>query len=197
MEYINIYSVRKFFGVPDGCYVIAKNAEKYKDVYQQDYSSDTACFLLKRIEYGCSAVYADRMKNEKRIDESDIMLMSYLTKTLLEGIDYKSIKKKRKANFEQTHLLYKKVNLIDPHKFLDNLSVPMVYPLVYLDPDLVDKLNKNGIYTGRWWKSVVPKVPQNSFENLLSQYMIPLPIDQRYDFEIIKKIKNIIFQIMK
>jgi len=163
----------------------------------KNYSSDTACFLLKRIEYGCSAVYADRMKNEKRIDESDIMLMSYLTKTLLEGIDYKSIKKKRKANFEQTHLLYKKVNLIDPHKFLDNLSVPMVYPLVYLDPDLVDKLNKNGIYTGRWWKSVVPKVPQNSFENLLSQYMIPLPIDQRYDFEIIKKIKNIIFQIMK
>jgi hypothetical protein len=48
----NVYSPRKFFGVPDGCYVIGDNAEKYSEDYEQDFSSVTASFLLKRVEFG-------------------------------------------------------------------------------------------------------------------------------------------------
>ena len=49
---MNVYSARKFVGVPDGAYVIGKNALNGWGAYPQGYSSDTAAFLLQRHEYG-------------------------------------------------------------------------------------------------------------------------------------------------
>ena len=50
---MNIYSARKFVGVPDGAYVIGDGAHNGLDSLPQGYSSDTAAFMLLRIEYGC------------------------------------------------------------------------------------------------------------------------------------------------
>ena len=177
---ICVYSARKFFGVPDGCYVAGENVHKFSDEYSVDYSSDTAAFLLKRIEHGSTAVYVERMKNEARIDASDIKIMSGLSQSLLCGIDYKGIAQKRKVNFEYAHSLYKDINLIDPTQFLSSDNVPMVYPLVVEDRMLMEKLREKKIYTGRWWNSVLKNVPEDSFEAFLSSYMLPIPIDQRY-----------------
>lgn len=176
----NVYSTRKFFGVPDGCYVIGENAEKYTEEYEQDYSADTSAFLLKRLEIGCNAAYTDRMKNEKRLDESDVLNMSELTKALLKGIDYQRIKAKRSYNFLLSHELYKGINLLNLTELLGPHSTPIVYPLAIEDSSLVDKLREKQIYTGRWWKSVLKEVPEDSFEAWMSKYMIPVPIDQRY-----------------
>ncbi|MCX6238328.1 MAG: hypothetical protein NTY07_12370 [Bacteroidia bacterium] len=180
-ECLNVYSPRKFFGVPDGCYLIGNKADKYLEEYQEDLSSETSNFLFKRIELGCSASYPERMKNEHRIDNSDVLRMSKLTYFLLRNIDYEEIRLKRIENFFLAHQLYCDMNLIDTTKFLDESNVPMVYPLVLKDADLVKKLNKSKIYTGRWWNYVLNFVPENSFEALLSKYMVPIPIDQRYD----------------
>jgi len=95
----NVYSTRKFFGVPDGCYVIGNNAEQGTEDYSTDQSSETSNFLFKRIEAGCNSAYPDRMKNEERLDTADVLNMSGLTKALLQGIDYETIKAKRKSNF--------------------------------------------------------------------------------------------------
>jgi hypothetical protein len=178
---LNIYSPRKFFGVPDGCYVIGENAERFLDGYDQDFSSGTSSFLMKRIEYGSDAIYHERMKNEERIDNSDVLKMSILTKALLNNIDYSIIKSKRQENFKIAHDLYKKLNRIDPIRFMDDKSVPMVYPLVIEDKELAVKLKLKGIYTGRWWTSVLSEVPEKSFEAWLSQNLLPMPIDQRYN----------------
>jgi hypothetical protein len=179
----NIYSPRKFFGVPDGCYVVGKNAEKLTDEYDQDFSSETSSFLMKRIEFGSSAVYHERMRNEERIDNADILNMSVLSKALLNSIDYSNIKKKRQNNFHFVNDLYKGFNLVDPARFMDNECVPMIYPLVVEDPDLVEKLKEKQIYTGRWWKHVLSEVPEKSFEAKLSKFLVPIPIDQRYGKE--------------
>jgi hypothetical protein len=176
----NVYSPRKFFGVPDGCYVIGNEAEKYTDYYAQDLSSTTATFLLKRIEFGTSETYVDRMKNEQRIDNSDILRLSPLTQALLKNIDYLTIRKIRKENFYFAHRLYKKYNLIDPVQFIDINCIPMVYPLLIKDLDLAEKLRNKKIYVGRLWKQVLTAVPSGSFEAKLSKYLIPIPIDQRY-----------------
>lgn len=176
---LNIYSPRKFFGVPDGCYVIGENILNNSN-YQQDESSDTAAFLLKRIEKGCSQVYSERMLNEERIDKSGVLQMSKLTHSLLSAIDYESIAQKRKNNFLFAHELYKSINLINPLLFFDDYCVPMVYPLVLKNENIVKQLSEIQIYTGRWWNYVLNETEINSFESFLSQYMIPLPIDQRY-----------------
>ncbi len=191
-ECLNVYSARKFFGVPDGCYVIGKNAEKFSEEYSDDYSSDTAAFLLKRIEYGCSAVYAERMRNEERIDKSDILKMSTLTRSLLSAIDYNAIASRRKSNFYFAHSLYKNINLIDPTKFIAEDNVAMVYPLVVEDKSLMEKLREKQIYTGRWWNSVLQTVEDDSFEAFLSTYMLPLPIDQRYNNDDVLVVNKIV-----
>ena len=176
---LNVYSPRKFFGVPDGCYVIGDNILNNSN-YQQDESSDTAAFLLKRIEKGCSQVYSERMLNEERINKSGVLQMSKLTHSLLSAIDYETIAQKRRQNFLFAHELYKSINLINPLLFFDDYSVPMVYPLVLKNKNIVKQLSEIQIYTGRWWNYVLNETEVDSFESFLSQYMIPLPIDQRY-----------------
>lgn len=193
---ISVYSPRKFFGVPDGCYVITDKVVTKPD-YLKDFSSDTAVFLFKRIERGCNAVYVERMKNEERIDNSDIMQMSDLTKALLNGINYNKIAEIRKINFFTAHDLYKDINLIDPLQFIDNDCVPMVYPLVIENLEIVKYLVENKVYTGRWWNSVLKNADSNNFETFISKYMIPLPIDQRYSEKEIKYIAQLIFNFIQ
>jgi hypothetical protein len=182
---ICIYSPRKFLGVPDGGYVLGPNAQSGASEYEPDHSSDTAAFLLKRIEKGSSAAYKERMLNEKRIDKSDVRQMSALTKKLLANIDYDYVITRRKKNFHQACQLYSGINLIQPENFIDQKCVPMVYPLVVENINLVDELNIKKIYTGRWWNSVVQKLPPQKYEVFLSKYMVPIPIDQRYDSDTI------------
>lgn len=188
----NVYSPRKFFGVPDGCYVLGSFSDKSYLDYPQDLSSQTAGFLLKRIELGCSKVYAERMINEERIEQSDVLRMSVLTQTILSGIDYEAIRIKRLNNFNIAHALFESINLINPTRFFNADSVPMVYPLVVRQADLADQLAKQHIYTGRWWKHVLRRVEPDSFEAFMSEYMIPVPIDQRYGLREIRIIAETI-----
>lgn len=188
----NVYSPRKFFGVPDGCYVIGKDANEFTTGYEQDFSSDTSLFLLKRIEYGSSAIYGERMRNEERIDNSGILKMSLLTRSLLNSIDYLGIKNIRQRNFKYAEKLFKNINKIDPTFFIDKDCVPMIYPLVIEKSELADKLKENLIYTGRWWKQVLSEVPEFTFEAWMSKFMLPIPVDQRYDEQMIKHIHDIV-----
>jgi len=179
-ETFNVYSSRKFFGVSDGSYIVGPSASIGTMDYNQDSSSDTSAFLLKRIEKGSSAVYAERMENENRLDQSDVLQMSGLTRRILQSINYDLIKVKRLENFNYASRLFKKYNQFNPENLMDSNCVPMVYPLVIEDDNLMNKLKNRGIYTGRWWNSVLNDVPESSFEAYMSRFMIPIPIDQRY-----------------
>ncbi|MDO4893396.1 MAG: hypothetical protein Q3989_08860, partial [Eubacteriales bacterium] len=118
---MNVYSARKFIGVPDGAYVIGKNAELYVDEYEKGYSSDTSLFLLQRIEYGCEGkTYESRMINEHRIDSEDIKQMSDLTRAILDGADYDLIIQKRRDNFQLACKLFEDVNCIFPQMYADD-----------------------------------------------------------------------------
>lgn len=177
---MNVYSARKFVGVPDGSYVIGKGVNSVND-YGVDYSSDTADFLLKRIEYGCEgATYTARCKNEERIDNADILNMSGLSKAILSGTDYEQNKKKRRENFKIASELFGGINKINPLMWNDESCIPMVYPLVIEDDDLLPHLLENKIFQGHWWAYVLNEVDENSFEYYLSRYIIPITTDQRY-----------------
>lgn len=188
----NIYSPRKFFGVPDGCYVIGADADKGTNDFKQDFSSMTASFLLKRVEFSLIDTYQERMNNEERIDNSGILRMSQLTLSLLNNIDYLNVKIKRRKNFSFAHELFRKINKIDPSLYINDECIPMIYPLVIEEMDLNDKLKENRIYTGRWWNYVLGEVRENTFEAWLSKYMVPVPIDQRYGSQELTYVHNII-----
>ncbi len=188
---MNIYSCRKFVGVPDGAYVIGENVSKYIDEYAQCYSSDTALFLLQRIEYGCEGkAYSSRRKNEYRIDTEDCMKMSALTNTILDGVDYEFIKKKRRENFFIASELFDDINRINAMQYYDASCVPMIYPIVVEDDSLLCKLQEAKHFQGHWWSYLQNEMPKDSFEYWLSRYVIPVTIDQRYGKEELCYIKE-------
>jgi len=189
----NVYSARKFVGVADGAYVIGKHAEKYVNEYAQGYSSNTSSFLLQRIEYGCEGkVYELRMENEHRIDSEDISKMSLLTRKILDGTDYQRIITKRRENFSFADKLFGEINKLDAKHYYDDDCVPMVYPLVIEDDDLLDNLLKNKHFQGHWWSYLLDEMQEDCFEYWISRYVIPITIDQRYGMEELKYIMRII-----
>ncbi|KDS36227.1 hypothetical protein M092_4455 [Parabacteroides distasonis str. 3776 D15 iv] len=176
----NVYSPRKFIGVPDGCYVVGPDATKLSEEYTVDTSSFTSGFLLQRVEIGCASAYQARLLNEERINKSDICRMSALSHTILKNAPYQFIRDKRVKNYEIASNLYRDLNRIDPSIYFDDTCVPYVYPLLVERADMVDLLNKEKIYTGRWWNFLLKETSSSSFEYYLSSFMLPIPIDQRY-----------------
>ena len=190
---MNIYSCRKFVGVPDGAYVIGQGAGKFVDEYPQCYSSDTAAFLLMRIEYGCEGKgYEARSVNEHRIDAEDCMKMSKLTRTILDGTVYGHIQQKRRENFAYAHELLGGINQLNPLQYYDENTIPMVYPLVVEDDALIQKLFAAKHFQGHWWSYICEEHPEESFEHWISRYVIPVTIDQRYGREELEYLASVI-----
>lgn len=192
---LNIYSCRKFVGVPDGSYVIGNGAGRFVDEYPQCFSSDTAAFLLMRIEYGCEGNgYEARSINEHRIDTEECMKMSKLTHTILDGTDYEYIKRIRRENFSYMHSLLKGINKINPLQYYDEETIPMVYPLVVEDDELIQRLFRAKHFQGHWWSYICDEQPEDSFEHWISRYVIPVTIDQRYGKAELDYLANVILQ---
>lgn len=190
---LNVYSCRKFVGVPDGAYVIGKGAHEQMNDYPKSFSSDTAGFLLERIEYGCEGkAYESRRINEQRIDSEPVMKMSKLTHVILDGTDYDFIKNKRRENFELAHKMLCEINKINPKIYYDDNTIPMVYPLVVEDDELIKRLFEAKHFQGHWWSYICEEQPSDSFEYWLSRYVIPVTIDQRYGKAELEFLVNVI-----
>ena len=166
--------------------------------YTQCYSSNTAAFLLKRIEYGCEGEgYASRIINEDRIDTEDIMKMSALTRAMLDGADYEYNKQRRRDNFILANNLYAGINLIDPTCYMDENTIPMVYPLVVENDNLLRVLLEAKHFQGHWWKYITKELPENTFEHWMSRYVIPITIDQRYGRSEICQVYSVVEKALK
>lgn len=190
---LNVYSARKFVGVPDGAYVIGKNVLNGYDEYKQGFSSDTALCMLSRHEYGLEGkTYQERQKNEARLDKEDVLKMSALTRDILDGTNYKEIIRKRKHNFKKACSLFKDINKLDALEYYDRKTIPMVYPLVVEDDGLLNKLLTAKHFQGHWWTYLLEEMPKDSYEYWLSKFIIPITIDQRYGELELEKLNEII-----
>ena len=189
----NVYSARKFVGVPDGAYVLGPGAERLCGEYEQGFSSGTASYLLERIEYGCEGrAYEARRRNEERIDREGVRRMSKLTRTILDGTDYDEIIRRRRENFAYAHSLFRNINRLDPMRYYAEDCVPMVYPLLAEDDALLDRLLAHKHFQGHWWSYLLDEMPADSFEYYISRYVIPITIDQRYGREELDYLRSIV-----
>ena len=84
--------------------------------------------------------------------------------------------------------------MLKPNKFIDEKTIPMVYPLVMERDDLLQKLLIAKHFQGHWWSYLLQEMPSDSFEYCVSKYMIPITIDQRYGKKELDFIKEIIVQ---
>lgn len=179
----SFYSPRKFFGVSDGGYLYT---DTFIDHMKTDLSFSRCEHLLKRLDIDAQAGYQAYIKNENSFSRRTLKKMSKLTHAILNSIDYARAKKIREENFRFLHRILKDINELDLP--MRNLNGPMVYPLLVSKKGLKEFLIRNQIYVATYWKEVLNRVKKRSFEYKLAKCLVPLPIDQRYGLDDMRKI---------
>lgn len=181
------YSPRKFVGISDGAFLYCD--KKLTTELEQDISYKRMQHLLKRIDLSAEEGYADFVANDASLENNEIMEMSKLTKWLLAGVDFPSIAKIRKRNFDFLHKSLESLNKIQFE--LNRNSVPLVYPFWTKDKALRARLIENRIYNATYWPNVDQWAPIG-LEHHLKDEIVHLPIDQRYATEDMQRILNLI-----
>lgn len=189
----NIYSCRKFIGVSDGGYLIAKDIKNKEYHLKEYFSSLSATHLLVSYEQGTNAAYQDNLINEERLREN-IGAMSKLTTSILSSSDYKKIMDYRKQNWEYLQEHLGNVNLLQN---MTQKSIPgYVYPLL-LEKQIRNQLLEKKLYVSCLWKELLTENFFNTNEYYFSSHLITLPIDQRYNENDMKEICEIVLNSLR
>lgn len=185
-----IYSARKFVGVADGGFAVG-----VPDLPLLMYDEDTTehdSHLLIRKQREAEAGFRAFRENEKQLSNQSIYRMADSTQDILQHIDYEKVVEKRRENYRVLHDALKELNQLQLPN-LDSFACPMVYPFLPKDSaDLRQRLIDNRIYVARYWPNVLNWCRPDDIEEILAKDMIPLPIDQRYGEEEMKRIIEII-----
>lgn len=184
------YSPRKFVGIPDGGIVITDG--KLDKELEIDCSYDRCSHLLKRYDLGSSAGYGDFRDNSHKLVMQPVLKTSALTMRLLDSIDFEDVRVKRLRNFKMLHDGLGASNGLTIS--LPPTSVPMVYPYLCKDDSLRAKLISEQVFVATYWPNVFDWCDENDIEYKLAKYILPLPCDQRYGEEDMKRIVKLIKQ---
>ena len=119
----NVYSCRKFVGVPDGAYLVHTGLTD--GIYPADTSWQHAAFLFRCIDESVNSAYGDSLDNESRFD-GEIRGMSPSTRRILASVEYDALRLRRRANYEVLHAA------LAPHNALDCPAGAdaMIYPFL-------------------------------------------------------------------
>lgn len=184
-----IYTCRKFFGVPDGAFLYTD--KKLNCDLENDVSMNRMSHLLGRLEENANKHYSEYIVNEEAFINLPIRKMSLLTENLLRSIDYKIVQITRERNFLY---LDNKLGVYNKLK----LQVPVgafMYPLYLANgADIRKKLQEEKIYIPTLWPDVFDVCNESDLEYDMAKNILPIPCDQRYEFE---DMKFIVDEILK
>ncbi len=175
----NVYSCRKFFGVPEGAYLV------HEDLKQNTWSAEAKGweYLQKASLQTSNFAYAEYLENDNRFCYQKGE-MSLLTRQYLNAVDYERVKEKRAANFNYLHQLLEEQNELKSGIINFCSRTALMYPFLKKgNADLRRYLLERHIFTPTWWKCVLTSVQTTRFEKYIAQNLIPLPIDQRYSLK--------------
>lgn len=171
-----LYTCRKWFGVADGAFLYTNATLEFE--FPQDESFDRMHFLLGRYERTAGEFYNEYDANNKFFTTEPIKRMSKLTDNLLHGIDYQSVEKKRRENFEYLHKRLGEINQLNVK------SAAFMYPLMIDNGAVIrKKLQAEKIFIPTLWPTVFDVTKPTDVEYKMAENILPLPIDQRYGIE--------------
>jgi hypothetical protein len=189
-----VYSLgSKYFGVPGGGYLYT--TKKLNLEFEQDYSHAKMTHILGRTDKTASEFFEAFQQSKKGRNNQPIRKMSKITMTMMASIDYENAKLVRERNFYYLHGFLNMWNEISlDFKLMEG---PMFYPLLVSQDNLRQTLINHRIYVPTFWPEVLEAKGANEFEKRISNHLLPLPIDQRYDINDMKRIVEIISREMK
>ena len=170
------YSVRKFFGVPDGAYL--STTCMLREDLPKEVSWNRSQFLLRRMENGAQDAYQNFQENEQYLCGQEMKSMSKLTSRLLKGINYKEVQSRRNQNFQYLHLKlasFNKIRITDK-----DIDGPMIYPFLVDKDEIRKELIQKKIFVASYWPNVLKESKKKSIEYNFASNLLALPIDQRY-----------------
>ena len=182
-----VYSCRKFFGVPDGGYI--STDVKLQESLPEGSSAGHTEHLTGRYENSASGYYVAFRRSEDRLYEEGLRSMSKTSRNLLGAVDYGTVRKRREDNFRFLNQQLKETNRLD----IVLPAGPYAYPYCTEDGmSLKKRLAEKKIYVPTLWPEAAEfgGTEKDYVENIL-----PLPCDQRYDLEdmrrIVEEIRNV------
>ncbi|NNK80791.1 MAG: hypothetical protein HKO93_04770 [Flavobacteriales bacterium] len=193
--YGSFNSYRKFMGVPDGGE--AKLGGPVKAILDYSEYPRYRCarnldYLFGRLESGPEEYYDDFKGADKILEFSEIKRVSEVTLRSLDSVDQDRIVHQRIENFRLLEEGLERINQV-PLASISNRQVPMAYPLlIEKGSSLRQKLIQERIFVPKFWpnQEILPK--KGSYEEHLTENLLPLPIDQRYsELEMSRILKTI------
>ena len=183
------YTCRKWFGVADGAFLYTD--KPLLEGFPIDESFNRMDFLFGRFERSANEFYDRYNTNNKYFINQPIKRMSKLTMNLLHGIDYEFVEKRRKENFEYLH------EQLGEYNQLDLKPATFMYPfMVENGSALRKKLQAESIYIPTLWPTVFGVAEKDDIEYRMAENILPLPIDQRYGIEEMKKVVEVLKQCL-
>lgn len=174
----NIYSCRKFFGVPDGGYLVGKHSEIS---LEPETVSGHFSYLVTSSEQGTNAAYKEKQESD-RYFYGNYKGMSRITRGMLSAVDYEGIRKKRRENLGCLHRLLGEKNRLE---FSGTDAPAYLYPFLPKGPEGTGKRIKSAlvaenIYVPTLWRELLTPELEGTLEYDLSENGVYLPVDQRY-----------------
>jgi hypothetical protein len=186
-----ICSIRKWLAIPDGGVLYSKGNKLNIRTEYDAYFSEIRIKALKNksnyLKFGDSklkALFRQQLADANAYLENDksIVSMSEKSYELLKNINFYKIYEVRKKNIETLHLRLMKLNNVKQIKELNIERVGLYYPVIFDDRDRVQReLAENAVFCPVIWP-----LPQSAkgiceISDYISNHMLALPCDQRYD----------------
>lgn len=186
-------SCRKFFGTPDGSYLYLPGAFFTTDRLTAN-ENIVVEHLVARFNGKAEAGYPAFLENEKHCG-GEVRGMSKLSEYLLSQVDYDEVQEKRKENFHYLCEALEEDYLFAGEKPAPD-AVPMAVPVLMKRKIDRTALYDNHIYVPRFWQDVLEREETGyEMERSLSENLLPLPIDHRYNISDMQVIEAAIIHL--
>lgn len=176
-NWYNFYSARKFFGVPDGAYLIGVDIQASPREYTK--AAEYFHYLALTYEEGTNAAYKEKRELDRWLGEHPGG-MSVLAKGILENVDYERVRRVREENFRVFRDRLDSLNRLKIPRFCPAYVYPLLIPG---GGELKKRLVEQKIFVPTLWLGEDLLAHGNSFELSMSRDGIFLPVDQRYSVE--------------
>ena len=149
---------------------------------------------MGRFEHSANAFYGAYQQHEEQLGTLPIRWMSKGTHNLLRTIDYERAKHARENNFAYLHKGFGAVNRLNVRL----PEGPYMYPLwLQNGAEIRKRLQTEKIYIPILWPNVLKSLPETEAEHQLAENILPLPVDQRYTENDMKRVLQAVFNCME
>ncbi len=208
---ITVGSIRKWTGIPDGAFLVINNGVDLEIAEPDDYYSAFIkpqldamylrgeYFRTGKKEYKEISIrlnkHAEKLADDQLIGFHKIS--NYAFEALI-NIDIDMIKSKRIENFKTLLNLIKSNEQASPvFNTVDELdSAPIYFPLYVENREKFQRLlAENNIYAPVLWEVEDNSVIVDASVEYIYKHLLAIPIDQRYSFDDMKRIADVINEI--